>query len=187
MGIGRNGSRCSRPALPAHAAVVIGPRQTIALSVDLAGERSSPFSPLRQPFRRRLGKAIVEPIRRQVVLDRLDGDGGRGFDMDRPIRSVEFDNRVLAVLMDLHALSFRAERARRPSESIVVKVIVGHYLVPSGECRALRRGAGTRRRATSAASGERDGCSVAMARSDMRLERLAGKPAGIKVDRPGSI
>ena len=46
--------------------------------------------------------------------------------MDRPIRPVEFDDRVLAVLMDLHALSFRAERARRTSKSIVVKVIFGH-------------------------------------------------------------
>ena len=46
--------------------------------------------------------------------------------MDRPIRPVEFDDRVLAVPMDSHALSFRAERARRACKSIVVKVIFGH-------------------------------------------------------------
>ena len=46
--------------------------------------------------------------------------------MDRPIRPVEFDDRVLAVPMDSHALSFRAERARRAGESSVVKVIFGH-------------------------------------------------------------
>src|SRR5258708_12028258 len=43
-----------------------------------------------------------------------------------------------------------------------------------------------RRRATSWASGERDGDSVAMARSDMRLERLAGKTGWIKGDRHNS-
>jgi len=46
--------------------------------------------------------------------------------MDRPIRAVEFDDCVLAVLMDLNALSFLAERARRAGESIVVKVVFGH-------------------------------------------------------------
>jgi len=92
----------------------------------LPEERSSALPRLRQPSQRRLGEAIVEPIRRLVVLDRLDGDGSRGLDSDRPIRPVELDDRVLAVPMDSHALSFRAERARRPSESIVVKVVFGH-------------------------------------------------------------
>jgi hypothetical protein len=40
-----------------------------------------------------------------------------------------------------------------------------------------------RRRATSAASGVRDGDSVDMARSDIGLERLAGKAGWIKQDR----
>ena len=68
--------------------------------------------------------------------------------MDRPIRSVEFDNRVLAVLMDLHALSFRAERARRPSESIVVKVVFGHFWfqAESAELRGEARGRAERDR-----------------------------------------
>ena len=73
-----------------------------------------------------MAKAIVEPIRRQVVFYHLDGDGGRGFDMDRPIRPVEFDDRVLAVLMDSHSLSSPAERAWRACESVVVKVVFGH-------------------------------------------------------------
>ena len=46
--------------------------------------------------------------------------------MDRPIRSVEFDDRMLAVLMDLDPLSSRAKRARLACESIVVKVVFGH-------------------------------------------------------------
>jgi hypothetical protein len=73
-----------------------------------------------------LGKVLVEPVQRQVVLCGLDGDGGRGFDMDRPIRPVEFDDRALAVLMDLDPLSSRAKRARLACESIVVKVVFGH-------------------------------------------------------------
>jgi hypothetical protein len=105
---------------------VIGPQRTIALSVDLAGERSSPFPHLRQPFRRRLGEAIVKPVGTQVVLCGLDGDGGRGFDMDLSIRPVEFDNCVLTVLMESHALSSPAKRARRARESIVVKIVFGH-------------------------------------------------------------
>src|ERR1700685_3262719 len=44
-----------------------------------------------------------------------------------------------------------------------------------------------RRRATSWASGERDGDSVDIARSDMGLERLAGKLGWIKQDRLISI
>src|SRR6185437_2682803 len=44
-----------------------------------------------------------------------------------------------------------------------------------------------RRRATSAASGERDGDSVARARSDIGLERVAGKPGRIKQDRHAPI
>jgi hypothetical protein len=39
-----------------------------------------------------------------------------------------------------------------------------------------------RRRATSSASGERDGDSAETAMSDMRLERLAGKTGAIKGD-----
>ena len=73
-----------------------------------------------------MAKAIVEAMRRQAVFYRLDGDGGRGVDVDRPIRPVEFDDRVLAVLIDLQALSIRAERARWACKSIVVKVIFGH-------------------------------------------------------------
>jgi hypothetical protein len=45
--------------------------------------------------------------------------------------------------------------------------------------------ANVRRRATSVASGERDGDSAARERSDIRLERLAGKPGRIKQDRHG--
>jgi hypothetical protein len=46
--------------------------------------------------------------------------------MDRPIRSVEFDDRMLPVLMDLDPLSSRAKGARLACESIVVKVVFGH-------------------------------------------------------------
>jgi len=46
--------------------------------------------------------------------------------MDRPRRSVEFDDRVLGMLMNFHTLGSRAERARLACESIVVKVVFGH-------------------------------------------------------------
>ena len=46
--------------------------------------------------------------------------------MDRPIRPVEFDDRMLAVLMDLDPLSSRAKRTRLAGESIAVKVVFGH-------------------------------------------------------------
>jgi hypothetical protein len=77
----------------------------------------SPFLSTRQSSQRRLGKAIVETVWRQIIVYGLDGDGGRRFDMDRPIRPVEFDDRVLTVLMDLYALCSRAERARAMAET----------------------------------------------------------------------
>jgi len=77
-----------------------------------------------------LGKAVVEPVRGQVVLNDLNGDGRRGSDANRSIRPIVFDDRELAVLMDLHALSSRAERAPRACESVVVKVVFGHFFGP---------------------------------------------------------
>jgi hypothetical protein len=71
---------------------------------------------------------MVEPMRRQVVLDCLDGDCGRGLDSDRSIRPIELDDYVLAVLMDLHAFCSWAKPARRACESIVVTVIFEHTL-----------------------------------------------------------
>src|SRR2546429_2418718 len=61
------------------------------------------------------------------------------------------------------------------SSSFSVSVVL-----PASGCEMIAK---VRRRATSAASGERDGDSVAMARSDMGLSRLAGKPDRIKQDR----
>src|SRR3954470_22940300 len=56
-----------------------------------------------------------------------------------------------------------------------------NVVLPASGCEMI---ANVLRRATSAASGERFGDSATMARSDMRLERLAGKADGIKHDRP---
>jgi len=46
----------------------------------------------------------------------------RAFDMDRPIRPVEFDDRTLAVLMDRHALCCRANPSSSKSSSDIVGV-----------------------------------------------------------------
>jgi len=93
-------------------------------------------------------------------------------------------NDMLRVVQD-----FSAKVSARGPNTVAMVYYAGHGVQLAGEnlwaaaAAHFDRHPAPVRRATSAASGERDGDSVAMARSDMGLSRLAGKPDRIKQDR----